>query len=476
MSRLVIINDDGSEVEVAVQSPTYLAKGSTFPIGISDKLDESVSVTGWMKTLYDEEADHTDWLLNVIEKVHTELGGAAVGINFPHPTYRTSAKIQIPYDNIYLNFRGGGERRNSAANTRQCAASRIAFNPSAIPDVLLEWSPMDGSDFGVSGGGILGGVMLDGGNMAKRCLSVLSAHGLNFEGAHAQAATEAMIYTGCIDGSLRIGDYSSKGHTWQRCKAHAHNYEDNAAYALHVTGGQGAGGTDKGNTCFNTFESCEFTSRNNHAVRLENSDSNQFRGGSMASELEGFYGLEICSSSQSGGSGVGSARYTLIEDVQINDTMIRAGQSGGGSPQGIALIWPNFANAGGLVFVETAAGSSPEPEAVVFDRDGIRIIGDRAFNLDGMRAIFFTENIANPAPEPGKSKLYSGIDRALRLRRGDGSLGIAVPKPGVLAQTLQPLPNLSASQIAGLRTAGKQIYIPIDDDGTIRWIQTWTLA
>ena len=109
---------------------------------------------------------------------------------------------------------------------------------------------------------------------------------------------------------------------------------------------------------------------------------------------------------------------------------------GGGSPQGIEIYGNNCADAGGIVTVETAAGGSPNPEAIVLDRDGLRVFGHRAYNLDRMRSVYFVENIANPATETGKSKLFSGTDGALRLRRGDGTLGIAAPKAGVMAQSL----------------------------------------
>jgi hypothetical protein len=372
-----IIAYDLAESDTPNYGITYLAPGGTLSIPLDDKLDEVVSVTGWMTTPYNSAADHTTWLQNVIEKVHTNFNGAAVGIAMPHPIYNLSATLSIPYNHITLIGRGRGGMMNTAPDTRASAATRIAFKAGSTPAPLLEWAPASGSAYGITGGG-LRNIMLDGFNLATRALSVLSAQDMLFEAVHCFAATQAQIFCGAIAGTLTSNIYDCKGHFWRQIRAHAHNIAGNTAYALQLTGHQGAGGANAGNSCFQTFQACIFTALNNHGVYLQDSDSNLFIAGNFGFETAGNYGLR-CTSADNGGP----PRQTRFIGVQILDTYLEASQTGGLSPFGLEFISNSRANAGGVITAQVPAGGALRPAYIVEDRFGKTAFGDDDFTITG---------------------------------------------------------------------------------------------
>lgn len=478
---------------VPIQQPiapdfTYLAPGGVLPIPLSDKLDEIVSVTGWMAVPYDSEGDHTDWLQNVIEKVHSEIGGANVGVDFPHPFYQISDTLLNPYDNILLAGRGAGVNRGTLDAIRATAATRILWAGGAKP--MVEIAPSSGSQWFLQGGG-LRGLMLDGNNIATRCLSVLSSRFLRFTDIHCFAAAQAMIYIGQIDGTLVHPVYGSAYHVWDRVRAHAGTFASNAAYALRMVGGRGAGATTPDNSTLNQFFACQFTSQQQHAVSLENADGHDFYGGAMTSLgggatqggslVTGFGGLELCSSDQSSGFGNGVPRNIRFFGPQINDAILRAGQTGGNSPHEIEFYGWQYGNAGGTILVEVPGGGAPAPHAVVYDqKNGITVYGSSVnpYKLHGISHMHLVDGVPPPATESGFAKDYVDVTGGSRKTRfGDGTIRVTAPKANVLAQTVTPLPNGAGAQVATLNNgpaAGNPTkWIPIDDNGVTRWIPVW---
>lgn len=456
---------------------------------IAKKLDEVVSVTNWMPTPYDENGDHTDWLNDVVEKVHAAFAGGVAWVTMPHPLYQISDTWRNPYDNIFFVGGGGGYKRNSAANTRASAATRIMMKAGSTPVPLVEIAPTSGAAWYSIGGG-LRYIMLDGNNVATRCLSLLSCRNLMLDGVHGYAATEAQLYGGAISGFLGQTTYASTGHLFLNCIFHNHNFSS-PAYGAHMTGGQAEGGTHGGdNFTICTFRNCAFSSTTVHGVRMENADGHDFYGGSMASEMgnaalgvdglvTGFGGLELCSSSQSGGFGAGVARTNRFFGVQINDAIVRAAQAAGGkSPYDTEFICNNYANAGGTILVERAVAGADQPHVIAYDaHNGIRVWGNnpalpantvQQFQLIGVDRVHYIDGVGQPAATPGYVKEWiDSSDGSMRVRFGDGTIRVNAPKANIMAQAVGAWPNGAGTQAATLLNspvAGPPTkWIPVQD-------------
>lgn len=364
------------------QAENYTAPDGTLPITISEKLDEIVSVTGWMTTPYDSAADHTSWLLNVIDKVHSQLGGAAVGILFPHPLYNISATLPIPHDGIRLIGRGCGTRRETQALTRASASTRIIFSATAPAAPMITFEPISGAAASVTGGGIQE-IMLDGSTRATICLNLLSVRDMSFYRVHCFRATDTMLFMGCTSGIVTSGSdgYLCTNNYFHQVRCHASGAGGTppTSYALQLTGGQGNGGLETGpNTAVNHFDSCYFVSNNQDAVILRNSDTNTFVGGIMSYDQGSHFGLRCVS----GNNGPGIARYTDFLGVGIRDVFLESGQTGDLSPLGLCFI-NKRSNASGLFTVQAPAGGSDRAGYSVLDPFQVTAIGDGDYNISG---------------------------------------------------------------------------------------------
>jgi hypothetical protein len=466
----------------------YMAPGGTFGIPADDKFDEIVSASGWMTTAYDSAADHTTWLNNVIYKVSTQLDGANVGIYLPHPDYNLSDTLSIPYDHITLIGRGCGDKMGGYGTTRAAAATRITATssfPTTSGKALVEWQPVDGSAYGVVGGG-LRDLMLDGNNRAARSLAILSCLRQKFIDVQILGGFESMIYLGITPGTLTsVGNKATRFQRWERVYVHNEFWNSSTAQALTLWG------ETLSNTNRQQFHDCVFISQNANAVKWGDSDSNQWFSCVFSSDVGApYYGLELCSNTQ---TGQGSARNSELFGCQVNGGLVRmATVSGAHSPYAVHVYANSFDNAGGIWTVESNASGAQAPHIVIYDEDGITVYGagktgTSVFALHGMARIDYIDGIPQPAPAVGYAKTYvDGSDGSHRIRYGGGVVRVLAPGPAdttlgnvIFAKTANTLTGFTGANTPTLGTtapgpAGPPTkWLRINDNGTFRHFPVW---
>jgi hypothetical protein len=356
---------------------SYTAPGGTLAMALDDKLDEVVSVTGWMSAAYDPAVDHTTWLQNVIEKVHINFNGAAVGILMPHPTYNISATLNIPYDNIKFIGRGGGTRRATAALSQASAATRIVFSATAPPAPMIVYQPSAGAAGAVCGGG-LQDIMLDGFNNATHCLQIRNCKQQAHQNIYCFRATSAMLYMDDGVTTVTSGDYSCRENYFRQVRCNAVGVGTNSAAALELTGGHAP--LASFNACVNVFEGCYFTSWYGDGVVLRDADTNSFIGCIIGHEQPGSYGLRLCRKSNGG-----PPRHTRFVSTSILDGYIEAGHVDANdlSPFGVEFIGNSRGNIAGLFTVEEPTNGAPRPSYVIRDPYQEIAHGDDDFVISG---------------------------------------------------------------------------------------------
>jgi hypothetical protein len=451
--RIIRIITPGPPGPAGGTQSTYLAPGGTIAIPYQEKFDEVVSVSGWkVNGSYDPDGDHTDWLLNVVEKVHTAFNGATVGVLMPYPTFQVSDTISIPYDHINFIGKGMGDAKGSLAETIAGAPTVIKASddfPTTPGKALIEWQPSLGANRAVMGGG-LRHVMLVGGARAARTLAVLSTHYQVWDHIYCIGGTEDIQYLGATDRAATpaLGDGACRQGRWTNCifSNHFPEYAGSTAHAgkLWYGGvGNGAGGLGF-NTNRQRFDYCTWLSLENHAFVWGDSDSDEFHSCVFSATpanpedeagfagvdpvtglVAGIGGLELCSMTQ---SPRGVARHSMLMGCQIKDLIARACQTGieeENSPHNLYVFANSDDNKGGDVWVEIPFLLSNEPHLFVYDRSGIRIWGRGKHGLDhfalqGPDTLTFRERQSTPDTVVGYTSLWTESDHSLRIKPTDG--------------------------------------------------------
>lgn len=288
-----------------------------------------------------------------------EVEGTVYG---PKGVYLHSDTIVVDGDNV--NFRGDGEGtvQGGIATLRASAATRFLYSNLAAPKPFYEFTSVTG-DVPKSGGGMKG-IMLDCDSTATTALTISSWRKGYFGQLHIYAPTSRGVHVRAFAGTLTSEPYDSQQNHLDNIEVHSKNVA-NAYVALLMTGGEGDGGANAGNSSFNYITNCFFKSENGTAVRLENTDNNYFyqvHGGGSAS----FFSLVL----ETDEGTTGNARFNQFHGCEFTGKGInaKAGQTGGLSSFGNAFHGLSKSNGAPQPTVGNGNGGSADATIIV---DGV---------------------------------------------------------------------------------------------------------
>jgi len=309
---------------------------------VHQKLQESISVLDF-GAVGDGVADDTAAIQNAITQIKTTQGGV---INFPPGDYRITSTILVDEDNVFLQGSGGGGFKAGIASLRNSAATRIVWAGNAVSPMILFETP-NGSTCKQRGG--LSDLMLDCQNSAKYGLQMITWSLATFTNITIYGAVTAQIYLSTKPaGSLSTNPYDCFRNYFNNVFTTCKNLI-NTSKALVL--GTGVGG-NSGNSCYNLFEHCYFTSSedlgaNAANISLENTDNNIF----FHCKIDR---LHFQSSDQDVSDINGASRYNWVIACE-GDVVAVASTLGGISSFGNNVIGLNNSNNNGAVFVGTGA-------------------------------------------------------------------------------------------------------------------------
>jgi hypothetical protein len=312
-------------------------------------------------------ADDTGAIQDCIDAVGAAGGGV---VYIPAGVYLISSTLTVAAHGVTLLGDGAGAmNEDTVAQIRDAAVTRILFDNTATPAKMVEFTSLAGGP-PLAGGGMQG-IMLDGDNTATRCLSLATWREGRFVDLYLYAATSEQLWTGCISGTLSVANYSTRSNHFERVRTSARLVTGNTAYGARLTGGQGAGSTVGGNTCFNTFITCAFFARDGIGLKLENTDNNVFINCEASRTTGSAYSVELGSVDQdSGGFGRWARSNFFYGGEYIHGVHARSSQTGATSSQNNVFYGYSQENGGAVPVVETPAGGSTAATVRVFTMGG----------------------------------------------------------------------------------------------------------
>lgn len=276
----------------------------------------------------------------------------------PFGDYRLDTELVIDKHNVFLVGDGQGGDQSGVAAIRATATTRFFRGGSATTPLITFESSGDPK----VGGGI-SDIMLDGSNLTTRVLNILSHRNARFADLYVYAGVEDNIFMGATSNTLNFNPYDSNNNRFDNVVVSNRNL-GGTAKALRLTGGQGDGGTASGNSSYNRFYNCKFSSNNVVSdVLLEDTDNNVFSGCSISL-------LRLGSGEDDSSGNDGPSRYNQFHGCEIIAVTCGAGTSGGSSSFSNLFIGHADSNGAALPVLETGAGGSDDATASWFTTNG----------------------------------------------------------------------------------------------------------
>ena len=280
----------------------------------------------------------------------------------PTGVYLHSDTITVDEDNVTFRGDGEGTVQGGIATLRASAATRFLYSNLATPKLFYEFTSVTG-DVPKSGGG-MSGIMLDCDSTATTALTISSWRKAYFGNLHIYAPTSQGIHVRAFAGTLTSEPYDSQQNHFDNIEIHSKNAA-NTYVALHMTGGEGDGGANAGNSSFNYFTNCFLKSELATAILLENTDNNYFyqvhAGGSAS-----FFSLVL----ETNEGTTGNARFNQFHGCEFTGKGVnaKAAQSGGLSSFDNYFFGLSKSNGAPKPTVGAGAGGSADASIIV---DGV---------------------------------------------------------------------------------------------------------
>lgn len=309
--------------------------------------DKGVDMTG--------ATDSTAAIQAVVDSLATTGGGIYSGTGTP----LISDTIKVANDNIYIVGDGEGTVQGGIATLRASAASRWIWDSSAPAKPMVEFTSVEG-EVPKSGGGFAR-IMLDCNSTASAALVISSWRKGYFGNLHIYAPTSQGIHIRAFAGTLTSEPYDSQQNHLNNIEIHSKNAA-NAYIGLLMTGGEGDGGANAGNSSFNYITNCFIKSELGTAIRLENTDNNYFyqvHGGGSAS----FFSLVL----ETNEGTTGNARYNQFHGCELTGKGVnaKAAQAGGLSSFRNAFFGLSKSNGAPKPTVGTGNGGSLDATIII---------------------------------------------------------------------------------------------------------------
>lgn len=298
----------------------------------------------------------------IIKRAVVLMKAARGTVYAPTGVYLHSDTIKVDETNVTFRGDGEGTVQGGIATLRASAATRFLYSNLATPKRFYEFTSVTG-DVPKSGGG-MSGIMLDCDSTATTALTISSWRKGNFCNLHIYAPTSQGIHVRAFAGTLTSEPYDSQQNHFDNIEVHSKNAA-NVYVALHMTGGEGDGGANAGNSSFNYFTNCFFKSELATAILLENTDNNYFyqthAGGSAS-----FFSLVL----ETDEGTTGNARFNQFHGCEFTGKGInaKAGQTGGLSSFGNAFFGLSKSNGAPKPTVGNGNGGSADATIIV---DGV---------------------------------------------------------------------------------------------------------
>lgn len=293
-------------------------------------------------------------------------------------------ELIVNNNGIFIEGDGCGFLLGGISNIRASAKTRLI---SSTPSFCVTFTSVSGVPPKVSGG--MKGVMFDLRGQSEG-LALRSWRLGDFKDLFIYAPLTTGLWLGAYSGTLSSEPYDTQHNVFTNVNVDDKNIPTSNMNAAKLTGGQGDGGLNGGNSSFNYFYSCRLYSSTGSAVVLENTDNNIFyglRAGGNGSEYA------VVLTDQDTGTTTGTARFNQFHGLEAGGlgVLAMASQTGGNSSFDNKIYGWNSSNGAVAPTIQSPAGGSPEPTLEVYGEGSI----------SGVSYQFDRVNDNSPAGETG---------------------------------------------------------------------------